>query len=58
MFSEALDEARKQPCILVVHSTIPGMFAAGTDIVELRDRDADAAFLAIDVGLFEKLEAG
>jgi enoyl-CoA hydratase/carnithine racemase len=57
LLSAALDDARKQPCILVVHSTSPGMFAAGADIAELRDRDADAAFLAINVGLFEKLEA-
>lgn len=56
-FSAALDDARKQPCILIVHSTTPGIFAAGADIAELRDRDADAALLAINAGLFEKLEA-
>jgi enoyl-CoA hydratase len=56
-FSAALDEARRQPCILIVHSTTPGIFAAGADIAELRDRDADAALLAINAGLFEKLEA-
>jgi enoyl-CoA hydratase/carnithine racemase len=53
----ALDEARRQPCVLIVHSVTPGMFAAGADIAELRDRDADAALLAINAGLFEKLEA-
>jgi len=52
-----LAEARQQPCILVVHSTTPGMFAAGADIAELRDRDADAALLAINAGLFDRLEA-
>jgi enoyl-CoA hydratase/carnithine racemase len=52
-----LTEARKRPCVLVVHSTTPGMFAAGADIAELRDRDADAAMLAINAGLFERLEA-
>ncbi|GAA0341716.1 enoyl-CoA hydratase/isomerase family protein [Actinoallomurus spadix] len=52
-----LDEARREPCILIVHSTTPGMFAAGADIAELRDRDADAALLAINAGLFERLEA-
>ncbi len=55
--SAALDDARKQPCVLIVHSTTPGIFAAGADIAELRDRDADAALLAINAGLFEKLEA-
>ena len=56
-FSAALDDARKEPCVLIVHSTTPGIFAAGADIAELRDRDADAAFLAINAGLFDKLEA-
>ena len=56
-FAAALDDARKQPCVLIVHSTTPGIFAAGADIDELRDRDADAALLAINAGLFEKLEA-
>jgi len=55
--SAALASARKQPCVLVVHSTTPGIFAAGADIAELRDRDADAALLAINAGLFEQLEA-
>jgi enoyl-CoA hydratase len=53
----ALEEARRQPCVLIVHSTTPGVFAAGADIAELRDRDADAALLAINAGLFDKLEA-
>jgi enoyl-CoA hydratase len=56
-FSAALDDARKQPCVLIIHSTTPGIFAAGADIAELRDRDADAALLAINAGLFDKLEA-
>jgi enoyl-CoA hydratase/carnithine racemase len=55
--TDALEQARKQPCVLIIHSTTPGMFAAGADIAELRDRDADAALLAINAGLFEKLEA-
>ena len=46
-FSAALDDARRQPCVVIVHSTTPGIFAAG----------ADAALLAINAGLFEKLEA-
>jgi enoyl-CoA hydratase/carnithine racemase len=56
-FSAALDDAREQPRVLIVHSTTPGIFAAGADIAELRDRDADAALLAINAGLFERLEA-
>jgi enoyl-CoA hydratase len=56
-FSAALDGARERPCVLVVHSVTPGIFAAGADIAELRDRDADAALLAINAGLFDKLEA-
>ncbi|HEY1818541.1 MAG TPA: enoyl-CoA hydratase/isomerase family protein [Trebonia sp.] len=56
-FAAALEDARRQPCVLVVHSTTPGIFAAGADIAELRDRDADAALLSINAGLFEKLEA-
>jgi enoyl-CoA hydratase len=53
----ALDDARQQPCVLVVHSAVPGMFAAGADIAELRERDADAALLGINARVFEKLEA-
>src|SRR5580693_3101505 len=56
-FSAALDDAREQPRVLIVHSTTPGIFAAGADIAELRERDADAALLAINAGLFDKLEA-
>jgi enoyl-CoA hydratase len=55
--SAALEDARRQPCVLIVHSTTPGIFAAGADIAELRERDADAALLAINAGLFERLEA-
>ena len=56
-FGAALDDARTRPCVLIVHSVTPGIFAAGADIAELRERDADAALLAINAGLFEKLEA-
>jgi enoyl-CoA hydratase len=56
-FTAALDDARKQPCVLVVHSTTTGNFAAGADIAELRERDADAALLAINASLFDRLEA-
>src|ERR1700686_5637479 len=33
------------------------MFAAGADIREVRDRDAEAALLGINARLFERLEA-
>ncbi|HEY6497038.1 MAG TPA: enoyl-CoA hydratase/isomerase family protein [Trebonia sp.] len=56
-FAAALDDARRQSCVLIVHSTTPGIFAAGADIAELRERDADAALLSINAGLFERLEA-
>ncbi|HLU73555.1 MAG TPA: enoyl-CoA hydratase/isomerase family protein [Nonomuraea sp.] len=52
-----LSEARRRPCVLIVHSTTAGMFAAGADIAELRERDADAALLAINAGPFERLAA-
>ena len=54
---EVLVMARREPCVLIVHSTTPGIFAAGADIAELVDRDADAAMLGINSGLFERLEA-
>jgi len=50
------DHARER-CILVLHSTTPGMFVAGADIGELVKRDADDAFMGINVKLFERLEA-
>ena len=54
---DVLEMARREPCVLIVHSTTPGMFAAGADIAELVDRDADAALRGINSGLFERLEA-
>ena len=53
----ALTEARREPCVLIVHSTTPGIFAAGADIAEMVDRDADAALRGINAGLFDRLEA-
>ncbi|HZQ79800.1 MAG TPA: enoyl-CoA hydratase/isomerase family protein [Acidimicrobiia bacterium] len=50
------DHARDR-CVLVLHSTTPGMFVAGADIGELVARDADDAFAGINVKLFERLEA-
>jgi enoyl-CoA hydratase/carnithine racemase len=53
----ALTEARRQPCVVVLHSTTPGMFAAGVDIGELLGRRADDALLAANATVFERLEA-
>ena len=50
-------DARRSPSILVIHSTTPGIFAAGADLREVRERDAEAALLAINAALFERLEA-
>lgn len=52
-----LDGHRREPTILVLHSTTPGMFVSGADIGELRDRNSDDALLSINAGLFERLEA-
>jgi enoyl-CoA hydratase len=58
LMHRALDDAgRGEPCVVVVHSTTPGMFVAGADIAELRERDADDAMRAINAGLFDRLEA-
>lgn len=53
----ALIEIRSDPSILVVYSTTPGVFAAGADIAELIERDADAALRSINAGLFDRIEA-
>uniref|UniRef100_UPI003B3B91DF enoyl-CoA hydratase/isomerase family protein n=1 Tax=Nakamurella sp. TaxID=1869182 RepID=UPI003B3B91DF len=50
-------EIRSTPTVLVVHSTTPGIFAAGADIAELIERDADAALRGINAGLFDRIEA-
>jgi enoyl-CoA hydratase/carnithine racemase len=54
---EVLSEHARERCILVLHSTTPGMFVAGADIGELLERDADDALVGINVKLFERLEA-
>jgi enoyl-CoA hydratase/carnithine racemase len=54
---QVLTDAARERCILVLHSTTPGMFVAGADINELLARDADDAFTGINVRLFERLEA-
>ncbi|MCU1431076.1 MAG: Enoyl-CoA hydratase [Actinotalea sp.] len=52
----ALEAARREPCVLVVHSLAPGIFAAGADIAELLDRDAGSAREAINARLMDRLE--
>lgn len=47
----------REPTILILHSTTPGMFVSGADIGELRDRTADDALLSINAGLFDRVEA-
>lgn len=54
---DVLDEARRTPCILLIHSTTPGIFAAGADIREMRDRDSGYALRGINARLFERLES-
>lgn len=48
---------RHDPSILVVHSTTPGMFAAGADIAELLERDAEIGLRGVNATLFELLES-
>lgn len=56
-FHGVLAQASLEACVLVVHSTTPGVFAAGADIAELRERAADDALRAINAGLFARLAA-
>ena len=53
----ALVQARREPCVVVIHSTTPGIFAAGVDIAELLERRADDALMAPNATVFERLEA-
>ena len=50
-----LTSASRTPAILVVHSTTPGIFAAGADIAELKARTSDDALRAINAGVFARL---
>jgi enoyl-CoA hydratase/carnithine racemase len=54
---QVLSDHARERCILVLHSSTPGMFVSGADIGELLARDADDAFMGINVRLFERLEA-
>lgn len=55
-FHAALDQAGSAPCVLVVHSTTPGIFAAGADIDELLQRRAEDALRRITMDLLDRLE--
>jgi enoyl-CoA hydratase/carnithine racemase len=53
---EVLDQAQAAgPTVLVLHSTTPGIFVAGTDIADLADRRAEQALNPVNVRLFEQL---
>ena len=54
---QVLTDYARERCILVLHSTTPGMFVAGADIGELIKRNADDAFMGLNVRLFERIEA-
>jgi enoyl-CoA hydratase/carnithine racemase len=43
------------PVVLVLHSTTPGIFVAGTDVADLAERRAEQALNPVNVRLFEQL---
>lgn len=55
--TDTLHRLRHSPSILVVHSTTPGVFVAGADIAELRERDAEIGMRGVNATLFELLES-
>jgi enoyl-CoA hydratase len=55
-FHVALDEVSQEPCVVIVHSTSAGIFAAGADLNELLARGADDALRRINVDLFDRLD--
>ncbi|MEW1823112.1 enoyl-CoA hydratase/isomerase family protein [Arthrobacter sp. NPDC080031] len=52
-----LDSLRHEPSILVIHSTTPGIFVAGADIAQLRDRRSNDALEGINAHLFDRIAA-
>jgi enoyl-CoA hydratase len=56
-FHTVLDAVRRDPCVLIVYSTTPGMFVAGADIGQLRHRGSHDALSGINAELFERLSA-
>jgi enoyl-CoA hydratase len=55
-FHAVLTELQDEPGIMVVHSTMPGVFVAGADIAELLERDAEIGLRGVNAFLFERLE--
>lgn len=53
---QSLDDAAAEACVVIVHSTTPGIFAAGADIEELLERTSEHALRRINVDLFDRLE--
>jgi enoyl-CoA hydratase len=53
----AVAGARAEPCVLVLHSTTPGLFAAGADIAELLDRTSADMLASTFVPFLDRLEA-
>jgi len=53
----AVTDASREPCVLVIHSSTPGMFVAGADLGELMDMGAEDSFEATHITLFDRIEA-
>jgi enoyl-CoA hydratase len=53
--TEVLQAARHSPCILIVESATPGIFAAGGDLGELRTRRGDSALPASHAAMLNLL---
>lgn len=56
MLGEILTEHEATPLPLVLTSTNPGMFVAGTDLADLRDRTFDESLARTNARLFRRLE--
>ncbi len=46
---------RETPSVLILHSCVDGVFVSGADIAELKERRADDAMMAINIGLCEAI---
>jgi enoyl-CoA hydratase len=55
--TRVLMDLRHDPCIIVLHSTTPGVFVAGADIAELLERDVEIGMRGVNATLFEVLES-
>jgi len=52
-----LKSHRETPAILVLHSCVSNIFVSGADIAELKDRRAEDAMKAINIGLCDAIAA-